>query len=203
MGEACAVQSSDGRVGRGYRETHRGRKWSADVVGVFNTCADRDGQRGRHKQNTRSHNFNAESPFFLSLSVSVMKLVYEHTDVYAGEGCTDSQSCFDCVSSLTAMESLHSARHTNQCSGLRLSLPSLMSTGVTENVHDTNFSKLRFVAVGFFFFFLLGGVKMLSNTVFFFSLFLQNKASREANGLQLARVNDREPRICLTNITDK
>lgn len=75
---------------------------------------------------------------------------------------------------------------------------------MTENVHDTNFSKLRFVAVGFFFFFLLGGgVKMLSNTVFFFSLFLQNKASREANGLQLARVNDREPRICLTNITDK
>lgn len=35
------------------------------------------------------------------------------------------------------------------------------------------------------------------------SLIFQNKVSREANGLQLARVNNREPRICLTNIRDK
>lgn len=39
---------------------------------------------------------------------------------------------------------------------------------MTENVHDTNFSKLRFVAVGFFFFFLLGGGEDAEQHSFFF-----------------------------------
>lgn len=34
VGEACAVQSSDRRVGR-VMEIHGGRKWSADVVGCI------------------------------------------------------------------------------------------------------------------------------------------------------------------------
>lgn len=55
MGEACAVQSSDRRVGR-VTGRYRGRKWSADVVGVFNTCADTD----RHAATQTEHTLSSE-----------------------------------------------------------------------------------------------------------------------------------------------
>lgn len=177
------------------------KKWSADVVGVFNARAD----TGRHtstQQNTRSAQRctqpSCRKPFLCVYTYSwFIKLLIYSTNVFGVQvnwfwKPTDWMwTFFHCATSCWICSRGSYIRLNTQINiQVKTFLQSLMSTGVT----------LINVQTLIFFLNFFGKLKIRwvhQLFCFFASLISPNKVSCEANGLQLAQVNDREPQICL------